>query len=108
MFVIDISKLSNADDVKKDNFGKWKHLGSHQSLYHVKFGEDGEIDLEKCAPGASGDDIYYLRRLYSSHPSNPAFRRILAFLSGLYVPISIRPCPCLDLHSTAITLLPQH
>ena len=69
-FVIDISKLSHPDDVKKDNFGKWKHSGSHQTPYHVSFGKDGEIDLEKCAHGASGDDVFYLRRLHTSHPSD--------------------------------------
>lgn len=81
-FVIDISKLPNPDDVREDNFGKWKHTGSHQSLYYVSYGENDKIELEKCVPGASGSNVYHLRRLYSSHPSNQAFRRILAFLSG--------------------------
>ena len=48
-FVIDISKLSHPDDVKKDNFGKWKHSGSHQTPYHITFRKDSEIDLEKYA-----------------------------------------------------------
>jgi len=82
-FLIDITKLKHPDDVKKDNFGKWKHSGSHQTPYHVQFNEDGEVELEKCAPGASGDNVFYLRRLHTSHPSNPGFRRILAFVSGL-------------------------
>ena len=47
-FVIDISLLDHPDDVKKDNFGKWKHSGSHQTPYRVSFGAKGEVvDLEK-------------------------------------------------------------
>ena len=32
----------------------------------------------------SGDNVYYLRRLHSFHPSNNEFRRILALLFGTY------------------------
>ena len=46
-FVIDISKLKHPDDVKKDNFGKWKHSGSHRTPYRVHFGETGDIKLQK-------------------------------------------------------------
>jgi len=72
-FLIDITKLKHPDDVKKDNFGKWKHSGSHQTPYHVQFNEDGEVELEECAPGASGDNVFYLRRLHTSHPSIQGF-----------------------------------
>ena len=43
--------------------------------------DDDEVEVEKCAPGATGE-VFYLRRLRSSHPSNPDFRRVLAFVSG--------------------------
>ena len=62
--MIDITKLKHPDDVKKDSFGKWKHLGSHKTPYRVTFDEDGEIELMKCAPGVSGDNTFCLCRLY--------------------------------------------
>ena len=36
---------------------------------------------------ASGSNVYYLRRLHSVHPSNKAFRRIVAIIFGEYVSI---------------------
>ena len=38
--------------------------------------------VEKCAPGASGN-VFYLRRLYSYHPSNTDFRRMLALVNDV-------------------------
>ena len=84
-FVIDVTSLKHADDVKKDNFGKWIHSDSHKTQYHVNFDENGGIRLEKCYTRVTGDDIYYLRRLHMYHPSNSEFRRLLAFISGLFL-----------------------
>lgn len=30
----------------------------------------------------AGDDVVYLRRLHSVHPSNSDFKRLIAFVSG--------------------------
>jgi len=80
-FVVDISKLSHPDDIKKDMYGKWLHSGSHTDIFRCAY-SDG---VEKAAPGASGDNVYYyLRRLHSVHPSNNEFRRVLALLFGMY------------------------
>ena len=38
--------------------------------------------VEKAAEGATGDNVYYLRRLHSTHPSNKHFRRMVALISG--------------------------
>ena len=81
-YVIDISKLEHPDDVKNDNFGTWKHSGSHPLIYRVQVEEDGGLHVEKCAPGATGDNVAYLRRLHSIHPSNSNFKRLIAFISG--------------------------
>lgn len=66
-FVIDVTSLKHADDVKKDNFGKWIHLGSHKTQYHVNFDENGGIRLEKCYTGATGDG--FLLSTKTSHVS---------------------------------------
>lgn len=81
MYVIDISKLAHPDDVKNDNFGTWNHSGSHPQAFKVKMEAD-HISVEKCCPGATGDDDVYLRRLHSIHPSNKCFKRMIAFISG--------------------------
>ncbi len=47
-------------------------------------GEDGYVRVEKCAPGATGDDAVDLPRLHSVHPSNCDFMRLIAFISGEY------------------------
>jgi len=51
----------------------WNIQMMFQTPYHVQFNEDGEVELEKCAPGASGDNVFYLRRLHTSHPSIQGF-----------------------------------
>lgn len=80
-FVVDITKLAHPDDVKKDMYGKWLHSGSHENVFRCTYCDDG-VDIEKAVPGARGDNIYYLRRLHSVHPSNTEFRRVLALLFG--------------------------
>ena len=83
-YVVNITMLGHPDDIKKDSFGKWNHSGSHTVPFHTKILDDGYIELERCAAGASGDNVYYLRRLHSTHPSNSSCRRLIALISGLY------------------------
>ena len=80
---MDLTKLSHPDDVKKDMFGRWNHSGSHPIPFMASFNEDGTVNVERCAPGASGSNVYYLRRLHSVHPSNSSVRRLMAFVSGM-------------------------
>ncbi len=55
------------DGVKNDNFGTWKHSGSHPQTYRVQVeGEDGYVHFEKCAPGTTGDDAVDLPRFTAS------------------------------------------
>lgn len=81
-FVVDVTSLKHPDDVRKDFFGKWIHSGSHPFTFKAHFKEDDYVQVEKCAPRASGN-VFYLRRLHSYHPSNPDFRRMIAFVSGM-------------------------
>ena len=82
-FVVDVSKLSHPDDIKKDMYGKWLHSGSHSDVFLCTYLQEDNVNIEKAAPGASGENVYYLRRLHSVHPCNNEFRRILALLSGM-------------------------
>ena len=83
-FIVNISKLAHPDDVKNDNFGVWVHSGSHPQVFKVHVDADDDyIGVEKCAAGATGRDVVYLQRLHSVHPSNKAFKRMIAFISGM-------------------------
>ena len=84
-FIVDISKLAHPDDVKNDNFGVWIHSGSHSQSFKVNIdAEDDYIRVEKCATGATGRNVVYLQRLHSVHPSNKAFKRMIAFISSMW------------------------
>ena len=81
-FVIDLTKLAHPDDIKRDAYGRWIQNGSHTDVFKCFYGQDGEVSIDKAAPGASGFNVYYLRRIHCVHPSNSSFRRILAFICG--------------------------
>lgn len=81
-FVVDITKLAHPNDIKSDNFGVWTHSGSHPLVFKVRVMDDGYVQVDKAAVGASGNDIVYLRRLHSVHPSHKDFKRMIAFVSG--------------------------
>ena len=81
-YVVDITKLAHPDDVKQDNFGVWTHSGSHTNFFKLYVDDDGEVDIERCASGATGNNVVSLRRLHSIHPSNKQFKRMIAFVCG--------------------------
>jgi len=39
---------------------RWEHSGSHILPFHTHVREDGFTETEKCAPGATGSDVFYL------------------------------------------------
>ena len=60
-FVIDLTKLAHPDDIKRDAYGRWIQNGSHTDVFKCFYGQDGEVTIDKAAPGASGSNVYYLR-----------------------------------------------
>ena len=66
-------------------YGSWRHHGSHTDVFRCSFFEDNDVLVEKDAQGASGNNVYYLRRLHCTHPSNKHFRRIITIISGEYL-----------------------
>jgi hypothetical protein len=81
-YVVDTSYLDSIDDVKKDEFGIWRYMGSHPQSFKVFIDEDGEINIEKCSKNSSGSNISHLRRLHCCHPSNSDFKRTICYISG--------------------------
>lgn len=78
-FVVDLTKLSHPDDIKKDMYGKWLHKGSHEDVFRCSFDVHKKVLVEKIAPGPN---VYYLRQLHNAHPSNKQFRRIVSVICG--------------------------
>ena len=96
-FVVHLTSLKHPDDVKKDMYGRWTHSGSHPEVFRCSFDEFDDVVIKKCAPGASGSDVYYLRRIRSSHPSNREFHRMIAFLHCTRQKYSKPSCPPSDI-----------
>ena len=82
-YVVDVTTLAHPEDVKKDDYGKWDYKGSHPVAFHVCFRNDGSISIKRCQNEERQGDIFYLWRLYSTHPSNPEMKRMLAFITGM-------------------------
>ena len=81
-FVVDLTCLKHPDDVKKDMYGRGDYSGSHPEVFRCMFDDVDNVSIEKCAVGATGSNVYYLRRVRSTHPSNSDFRRLIAFVHG--------------------------
>lgn len=73
-FVIDVTSLVHCDDVKKDDFRRWEHKGSHPIPFYVWFRDDISVGVKRCQDGGGKGEVFYLRRLYCTHPSNNKMR----------------------------------
>ena len=87
-FVVDLTKLLHPDNIK-DSYGKWLHKGSHNDVFRCSYDENGDVSIEKAAPGTTGHNVYLLRRLHCVHLSHSGFRRISAFVVCLCAIVSI-------------------
>lgn len=96
-FLVDLGQLLHPDDIKKDMYGKWMYSGSHSDVFLCSFSSDGQVVVEKAAVGASGNNVYHLRRVHSVHPSNVEFRRVLALLFGMSMYHTVSPFLCMVL-----------
>ena len=83
-FVIDLNSLKDPDDVKKDNFGVWKHNGSHNQSFQCCVSDD-KVHIGPSIFSQTGGrqwEAFSLRRLHSKHPAKDSFRRMLCFITG--------------------------
>ena len=82
-YVIDLDSLQDPEDVKKDNFGIWNYTGSHVNDFQCCITDSGKVRVGKSILSSNDEyEQFSLRRLYSIHPSNNKFRRMLAFITG--------------------------
>uniref|UniRef100_A0A1X7SN02 Uncharacterized protein n=1 Tax=Amphimedon queenslandica TaxID=400682 RepID=A0A1X7SN02_AMPQE len=83
-FVINLDSLRHPDDVKKDDFGKWKYSGSHLQSFLFSETENGDIEVKKIDDTdscSSLENVIQLRRIHCKHPSNSQFQKLMAFVS---------------------------
>ncbi len=80
-FVINIDCLDEADDIKRDNYGVWKHTGSHDVHFQCRINSNGDLEIGG-GDSKEGWKKYSLRRLHSKHPDNGSFRRMIATVYG--------------------------
>lgn len=82
-FVVNLDMLQDPADVKKDNFGIWKHSGSHDVKFECRI-TNNVIEIGRGTfSSPDGWERFSLRRLHSVHPTNSSFRRMLAFITGM-------------------------
>ena len=92
-FVVDLESLQHPEDIKKDEFGKWKYSGSHKKLYAAWQTAEGKLHFERISHGSSSHgssshgssssmNIFELRRVHCTHPSNRHCQRLIAFITG--------------------------
>ena len=81
-YVVDLDHLDHPDDIRKDDFGKWRYSGSHVVQYRAEKTPEDELEFERVLPGTEGSDVFQLRRVHCKHPSNSNFQRLLAFVTG--------------------------
>ena len=63
----------------------WVHHGSHTDMFKCRFDELSDVCVERVAQGTSGDNVFYLRYIHSTHPSNQHSLKIMALISGTLV-----------------------
>ena len=80
-FVIDISCLSNPNDVRADDLGSWKCTGSRCITFMVKFGPT-TCHIVSSASGSDGQKAQ-IRRQYHVHGTDSDLHRMIAFVEDL-------------------------
>lgn len=84
-FLVDKKMLQNKDDVKCDDMGVWKHIGSPSKRFFIKGNENNAVEQIKPwqgKPKPNMDDAYQLRRIYYVNGSDRKVRKIISTLQG--------------------------
>ena len=72
-FLVDTSCLENAEDIRADDNGKFRHNGRKLDIFAVN--DEGEVEQLEEKPKSLQPDHYKLYRSYWSHTSNSNFKR---------------------------------
>lgn len=78
-FVVNLSCLSNPDDVRADDLGAWKCNGSRSLQFSVILSDKVcRINRSK----SKSKIVIYVRRQYHVHGTDPDFHHMIAFVEG--------------------------
>lgn len=72
-FLVDTSCLENAEDIRADDNGKFRHNGRKLDIFAVN--DEGEVEQLEEKPKSLQPDHYKIYRSYWSHTSNSNFKR---------------------------------
>ena len=82
-FVVDTSKLEDAEDVMADDMGVWKNNRVDTGYVRVSTADGVITQVEKCGPPTSQSaQTYTVKRIYHNHGTNPSLRKLTARLYG--------------------------
>ena len=72
---MDLNGLADPADITKDMYGEWKYTGSHEQAFLSYLNSSNQLVVTKDV--AHPSSAMKLRRMYSVHPSNAKFKRML-------------------------------
>ena len=83
-YVIDVQSLEHVKDALHDNFGRWEGTGSRERHFIAeKHGNTVKIEhIYQEGEVVRDPKAMKIRRIWSTHPSNRKFKRMVAFILG--------------------------
>ena len=79
-FVVDLTSLSDPNDVRADDLGSWTCTGSRRLSFMVKFG-NAACHIVSGISG-SGANLVQIRRQYHVHGTDSDLHRMIAFVEN--------------------------
>jgi hypothetical protein len=78
-FVVDVSNLEEANDIKCDDLGTWKNVGVQTVYVSVQFNDDETVEsvilLSKGKPKVMSSTVYKVKKSYWRHLQSTDFSR---------------------------------
>ena len=80
-----INHLEDQKDVVADDMGVWKNNGVDTTRVAVTFSEDHVKEVKRLSSSlSSGGKIYSVKRVYRTHATDGALKKITSYLYGMY------------------------
>jgi hypothetical protein len=86
-FVVDVSNLEEANDIKCDDLGTWKNVGVQTVYVSVQFNDDETVEsvilLSKGKPKVMSSTVYKVKKSYWRHLQSTDFSRRIFEIQGI-------------------------
>ena len=88
-FIVDLSHLADAHDIRCDDLGSWTNTGVHSIYANVTFSRDETVEkvhiFRQRRPKVMRSIVYKLKKTYWKHKSAKDFSRRLFELTGMLI-----------------------